>query len=103
NGVLGPPSAGPGTGFGIGNGDGHGIGTGNGPGLGPGSGGGFGGGPFKIGGVGGASEPVCPKPTVEPNYTDDARKARIQGTVTLDAVVNSDGTMSVVKVAHKIG
>ena len=102
-GVLGPPSDGTGSGGGIGTGGGHGVGEGDGPGVGPGRGGGTGGGVYRVGGVGGASPPTCPKPTVEPNYTDDARKARVQGTVTLDAVVNSDGTMSVVKVAHKIG
>jgi len=102
-GVLGPPSDGTGTGGGIGTGGGHGVGEGDGPGVGPGKGGGTGGGVYRVGGVGGASPPTCPKPGVEPNYTDDARKARVQGTVTLDAVVNSDGSMSVVKVAHKIG
>jgi TonB family protein len=102
-GVLGPPSDGTGSGGGIGTGNGHGVGVGDGPGVGPGKGGGAGGGIYRVGGVGGASAPSCPKPTVEPNYTDDARKARIQGTVTLDAVVNSDGSMSVVNVAHKIG
>jgi TonB family protein len=102
-GVIGPPSDGTVSGGGIGTGSGHGIGVGEGPGVGPGKGGGTGGGVFRVGGVGGASAPSCPKPGVEPNYTDDARKARVQGTVTLDAVVNSDGSMSVVKVAHKIG
>jgi len=102
-GVLGPPSDGTGSGGGIGTGSGHGVGQGDGPGVGPGSGGGSGGGVYRVGGIGGASAPSCPKPTVEPNYTDDARKARVQGTVTLDAVVNSDGTMSVVRIARKIG
>jgi TonB family protein len=102
-GVLGPPSDGTGSGGGIGTGDGHGVGQGAGPGVGPGRGGGSGGGVYGVGGAGGASPPQCPKPGVEPNYTDDARKARVQGTVTLDAVVNSDGTMSVEKIARKIG
>jgi TonB family protein len=102
-GVLGPPSDGTGAGGGIGTGGGHGVGEGDGPGVGPGKGGGTGGGAYRVGGIGGASAPTCPKPTVEPNYTDDARKARVQGTVTLDAIVNSDGSMSVTRVAHKIG
>src|SRR5208337_4922532 len=46
-GVLGPPSNGPGTGGGIGSGEGTGIGSGTGGGLGPGSGGGTGGGPYS--------------------------------------------------------
>lgn len=103
NGVIGPPSAGTGTGGGIGTGDGHGVGSGNGAGAGPGSGGGIGGGVYRIGGAGGASPPSCPLPSTEPNYTDDARKAHIQGTVSLDVVVNKDGTMKVQKVASKLG
>lgn len=104
NGVVGPPSAGPGTGGGIGTGDGHGVGSGTGGGNGPGSGGGSGGGTYRIGkGEGMASAPSCPLPNTEPNYTDDARKAHIQGTVSLDVVVNKDGTMKVQKVASKLG
>jgi TonB family protein len=104
-GVLGPPSAGPGTGGGIGDGAGHGVGSGTGPGVGPGSGGGYGGGPYRpgggarevsyaFGGSSGVSAPSCPvRP--EPNYPDSARRARIQGTVVLDSIVEMDGTVDV--------
>jgi periplasmic protein TonB len=88
NGVVGPPSAGPGTGFGIGNGDGHGMGTG--------------GGPYRVGGAGGASVPVCTYQP-EPNYSDEARKAHIQGTVVLDSIIQKDGAIDVTKVAQKLG
>ena len=112
NGVIGPPSAGPGTGGGIGDGNGHGVGPGTGPGVGPGIGGGFGGGAFgpgggtettyKIGGLGGLAAPTCPvRP--EPTYSDDARKARIQGTVVLDSVIQKDGTINVNGVSRSLG
>jgi len=102
NGVIGPPSAGPGTGFGIGSGDGHGIGAGNGPGFGPGNGGGTGDGPYRVGkGEGRASAPICN--TVDPNYSDDARKAHIQGTVVLDSIVQKDGSIDVSRVLQSLG
>ena len=112
NGVVGPPSAGPGSGGGIGDGTGHGVGPGNGPGFGPGSGGGYGGGayqpgggperPYQIGGVGGLSAPSCPvRP--EPVYSDDARKAHIQGTVVLDSIIQKDGTINVNGVSRSLG
>jgi periplasmic protein TonB len=102
NGVIGPPSAGTGTGGGIGAGTGHGVGTGDGPGAGPGSGGGIGGGVYRVGGTGGASAPSCPvRP--EPNYSDDARKAHIQGTVVLDSIIQKDGTIDVQKVERSLG
>jgi TonB family protein len=112
NGVIGPPSAGPGTGGGIGDGIGHGVGSGTGPGVGPGSGGGYGGiafgtgggteTPYKMGGVGGLAAPNCPvRP--EPTYSDDARKAHIQGTVVLDSVIQKDGTINVNGVSRSLG
>jgi periplasmic protein TonB len=112
NGVIGPPSAGPGTGGGIGDGTGHGVGSGTGPGAGPGSGGGYGGGPYRAGGTtevpfqivgsGGVSAPTCPvRP--EPNYSDDARRAHIQGTVILDSIVQKDGTIDVRGVTRGLG
>jgi len=102
NGVVGPPSAGTGSGGGIGAGTGHGVGTGDGAGAGPGSGGGFGGGVYKVGGNGGASAPTCPVQP-EPNYSDDARKAHIQGTVVLDSIIQKDGTIDVNKVERSLG
>jgi TonB family protein len=102
NGLVGPPSAGEGTGGGIGAGTGHGVGTGDGPGAGPGSGGGFGGGVFRVGGAGGASAPTCPVQP-EPNYSDDARKAHIQGTVVLDSIIQKDGTIDVTGVSRSLG
>ena len=39
---------------------------------------------------------------VKPEYTSEARKARIQGTVTLDVVVVEDGTVGEVRVTRSL-
>lgn len=99
-GQIGPPSSGQGAGSGIGSGYGGGIGSGRGGGVGPGQGGGVGGGPFRIGG--GVSAPVLVY-RVEPEYTEEARKAKYQGTVVLHAVVDADGTVRQVRVVRSLG
>jgi protein TonB len=73
----------------LGNGDGTGIGSGSGGGLGPGEGGGTGGGMFRAG-VNGVGSPVCIY-CPQPEYSDEARKAKYQGTVLLDVTVTADG------------
>jgi protein TonB len=85
-------SNGPGGGGGIGTGEGGGIGSGSGGGLGPGSGGGTGGGAFRAGvnGVGIPSCIYCP----DPPYSEEARKAKYQGTVVLQLVVSVDGRVT---------
>ena len=81
-------------------GGGGGIGPGKGPGVGPGSGGGYGGGAFKIGG--GVSAPVATfKP--EPEYSEEARKAKYQGEVWLSVVVDEKGVPQDIKVTRKLG
>ena len=99
-GVTGPPSNGPGSGGGIGSGKGGGVGPGSGVGFGPGSGAGTGGGVFRIGG--GVSRPeLIFKP--EPEYSEEARKAKFQGTVTLSIVVMPDGSTSNIRVIRPLG
>jgi TonB family protein len=100
NGVVGPPSAGPGKGGGIGSGDGTGIGPGKGGGVGPGEGGGIGGGVFQVGG--GVTEPTLLS-QIQPEYSDDGRKARIQGTVELLIVVQADGSVRFENVRKSLG
>lgn len=100
NGVIGPPSPGPGTGGGIGTGTGTGVGSGKGAGVGPGEGGGVGGGAFNVGG--GVSEPQLLS-QIQPEYSDDGRKARIQGTVEVLIIVNPDGTVKVDSVRKSLG
>ena len=97
----GPPtlSQGPGTGGGAGSGTGTGIGPGSGSGLGPGSGGNTGGGVYRPGnGV--------TLPTVlfekRPMYTSDAMRAKVQGTVLLECVVNPDGSVGDVQVIRSL-
>jgi protein TonB len=101
SGVLnGPPSNGTGSGSGIGSGNGGGVGSGGGPGVGPGHGGGYGGGVFRIGG--GVSAPRALE-TPDPEYSEEARKAKYQGTCVLWLVVGPDGKPRDVKVARALG
>jgi protein TonB len=100
NGVPGPPSAGPGVGGGIGTGQGRGVGEGKGPGAGPGEGGGAGGGVFRVGG--GVNPPTILS-RVEPQYSEEARKARFQGTVVLEAIVRRDGTVDIQRIVRSLG
>ena len=100
DGIPGPPSAGPGVGGGIGTGQGRGVGVGEGPGVGEGQGGGFGGGVFRIGG--GVTPPTILF-KVDPQYSEEARKARFQGTVILQAIVRKDGTVDIMGVVRSVG
>ena len=98
--AVGPPSAGPGFGGGIGTGRGTGIGSGKGGGFGPGSGGGAGGGVFRVGG--GVSAPRLVK-KIEPEYSEEARKAKYQGTVVLAIEVWEDGRAHAIRVIRTLG
>jgi TonB family protein len=107
-------SSGPGSGNGIGTGTGGGIGPGEGGGIGPGRGGNIGGGDRNDGGGGpggggGGGDPnrvfsgkdvtskarVLSKP--EPQYTEEARKNQVTGTVVLRAVFTSGGQVTGIK------
>jgi periplasmic protein TonB len=112
--IMAPPngsrSSGPGSGGGIGTGTGTGVGSGRGPGVGPGSGGGMGGG--SGGGIGsgvgpyvagnGVSAPVAIFQPL-PAYTEEARKARAEGIVMIQAVIRSNGTVDSFKVIRGLG
>ena len=90
---LGIPSNGTGSGQGMGNGSGGGIGNGKGNGFGPGEGGGVG---------GGVSAPqVLYK--VDPEYSEEARKAKYSGTVLISLVVGPDGHATGIKVVRSLG
>jgi len=104
------PSSGPGKGNGIGDGTGTGIGPGEGNGFGPGRGGNVGGGDFNAGGGGPGGggggdyskiftgKDVTTKAKLiskpEPQYTEDARKNQITGTVVLKVVFASSGQVT---------
>jgi len=94
------PSNGTGSGSGIGSGSGGGIGSGKGPGFGPGEGGGVGGGIFHVGG--GVSPPRATY-APEPEFSEEARKAKYQGVCTLALVVRADGTPSDIRVVGSLG
>ena len=94
------PSNGTGSGGGIGSGSGGGVGSGTGPGVGAGEGGGTGGGLFHVGG--GVSAPkVIYQP--DPEYSEEARKAKFQGTCVLWLIVGPDGRPRDVRVARTLG
>lgn len=83
----------------LGSGTGTGAGPGQGSGIGEGFGGGTGGGVFKPGnGV------QLPRPInqVKPQYTADAMRAKVQGTVLLECVVLPDGSVGKVEVVRSL-
>ena len=92
-------STGSGTGGGVGTGSGTGIGSGRGPGLGPGSGGGTGGGYYRAGGSVSAPRVIA---QVRPSYTSEALFRRVEGSVTLEAIVLADGTASQIHVVKSL-
>ncbi|HVZ18327.1 MAG TPA: energy transducer TonB [Terriglobales bacterium] len=93
-------SNGTGSGGGIGAGSGGGVGVGEGGGVGMGKGGGYGGGVFRVGG--GVSAPRALN-TPDPEYSEEARKAKYQGTVVLWLIVDQNGRPRDVKVARSLG
>jgi periplasmic protein TonB len=98
--VMGPPSNGTGAGGGIGSGYGGGVGSGIGPGVGPGHGGGYGGGAYRVGG--GVSAPKALY-APDPEYSEEARKAKYQGTVVLWLVVDASGRPQQIRVQRSLG
>jgi protein TonB len=84
----------------MGNGSGTGLGSGNGSGIGPGSGGNIGGGPRRIGG--GVSAPVLIF-QVEPEFSEEARKAKVAGNVLVNLWVDTNGNPSHVRVIRGVG
>ncbi|HKR11958.1 MAG TPA: energy transducer TonB [Pyrinomonadaceae bacterium] len=113
------PSKGPGDGGGIGTNKGLGIGEGDGPGVGPGTKGNMGGGSNETGccGNGGGRDGAVPerpfsgaeveqrarllaKP--EPQYTEEARKNQITGTVRLRVVFASSGEVVQIKAVNTL-
>ncbi len=90
-GVHGPPSNGTGDGGGIGGHRGTGAGDGDGP--------GFGG---KSGIDGWLTAPVLLSKS-EPEYTEEARRAKVQGTVMLRIEIDQRGQVQNVSVTHGLG
>jgi protein TonB len=95
-----PPSNGTGSGAGIGSGSGGGVGVGHGAGVGSGSGGGIGGGVYRVGGGISAPEAIS---TPDPEYTEEARRAKTQGTCVLWLIVDSTGHPRNIRVVRGLG
>jgi len=100
NGVSGPPSNGPGKNGGIGPGDGGGVG----PRKGPGSGdddccGVVDGGPRAVGRT---VEPVL-LVKIDPEYSDEARRAKVQGIVVLHIDVDTHGQPRNIRLVRGLG
>jgi periplasmic protein TonB len=93
-------SQGSGAHSGFGSGMGGGIGVGNGSGTGVGGGGGFGGGVMSVGGGVSAPEVIH---SVEPEFTEEARKANFQGTVSIQLIVDPQGNPQDVRVLRRLG
>ena len=93
-------SNGTGSGGGIGSGSGGGVGSGRGPGVGPGWGGGIGGGAYRVGGGVSAPRAIF---APDPEYSEEARKAKWQGTVVLWVVIGPDGKPRDVRVQRSLG
>ena len=94
--ALASRSPGPGSRGGIGTRDGGGIGPGSGPGYGPGD--------------QSAARPGTPGVTapsllyqIEPEYSEDARKAKLQGTVRLSIIVDPSGRPRDIRVVRPLG
>ena len=96
---MGMPNS-PLVGTSMGNGKGTGIGSGNGSGLGNGSGGNYGGGPRRVGG--GVSKPELIF-SVEPEFSEEARKAKAAGIVTVNLWIDEKGNPTHVRVLRGVG
>ncbi len=85
---------------GMGNGTNYGLGNGNGNGRGEGSGGSTGTGAYRIGGDVSAPQVLS---KVEPEYSEDARKAKYSGSVLLSLVIDANGMPKDIKVIRPLG
>jgi periplasmic protein TonB len=99
SGLAAAPSLGTGTGGGGGTGVGTGTGPGRGSGIGEGTGGGFGGGAMRPGN--GVTNPTILR-QVDPKYTPDAMRAKIQGAVELEAVVGTSGQITEIRISKSL-
>ncbi|HEX5234670.1 MAG TPA: energy transducer TonB [Silvibacterium sp.] len=93
-------SQGSGSNSGFGQGAEGGIGLGTGPGVGPGEGGNYGGGAMHPGG--GVSAPVLIY-SVDPEFSDEARRAKYQGVCVVSLVVDAQGNPQNIQVARALG
>jgi TonB family protein len=93
-------SAGSGSGSGFGTGSGGEVGSGNGNGVGPGEGGGYGGGLYHVGG--GVSNPILIY-APDPEFSDEARRAKYQGVCVVGVIVDPTGNPQRVHIVRPLG
>ena len=98
--IVGPASNGTGSGAGMGSGSGGGIGSGHGNGYGPGEGGGYGGGLYHVGGGVSAPQLVF---APDPEFSDEARRAKYQGVCVVSLIVDAQGNPQRVQVVRHLG
>jgi periplasmic protein TonB len=98
--VAGPAANGTGDFGGLGTGSGGGIGSGRGNGYGPGEGGGYGGGFYHVGG-GVAAPRLIFAP--DPEFSDEARRAKFQGICVVSLIVDPQGNPQRVQVVRHLG
>ncbi len=98
--VAGPASNGTGDLAGMGTGSGGGIGSGMGNGYGPGEGGGYGGGIYHVGGGVAAPQLIF---APDPEFSDEARRAKFQGVCVVSLVVDTHGNPQRVQVLRHLG
>jgi TonB family protein len=93
-------SQGSGSGSGFGTGSGGGMGSGKGNGIGAGEGGGYGGGLYHVGG--GVSNPILVY-APDPEFSDEARRAKYQGVCVVGLVVDAQGNPQRVRIVRPLG
>ncbi|HVJ07653.1 MAG TPA: energy transducer TonB [Acidisarcina sp.] len=93
-------SNGSGSGGGMGSGSGGGLGSGSGGGIGAGSGGGYGGGVYHVGG--GVSAPSLIY-SVDPEFSDEARRAKYQGICIVSMIVDAQGNPQHIRISRPLG
>ncbi len=98
--VSGPAGNGSGDLGGLGVGSGGGIGSGRGNGYGPGEGGGYGGGIYHVGGGVAAPQLIF---APDPEFSDEARRAKFQGVCVVSLIVDAQGNPQRVQVVRRLG
>lgn len=93
-------SQGSGIGSGFGRGSGGGLGSGTGNGVGPGSGGGYGGGVMSVGG--GVTAPQVIH-SVDPEFSEEARREKYSGSVSIQLIVDANGNPQAIQVVRHLG
>lgn len=93
-------SNGSGANGGMGSGSHGGLGSGTGNGVGPGTGGNYGGGLYQVGGRVSAPTPIY---SPDPEFSDEARRAKYQGVCMVSLIVDAQGNPQNIHVVQTLG